>query len=66
MRSLVQLEKFDYGEVELEFNCSEEEFDNYLNQFGLMPLPPYIQKKGKVIKRILLIIKLYMQKKKVL
>ena len=37
--------KLDYGEVELEFNCSEEEFDNYLNQFGLMPLPPYIQKK---------------------
>lgn len=39
--------KLDYGEVELEFNCSEEEFDNYLNQFGLMPLPPYIQKKRK-------------------
>ena len=43
--------KLDYGEVELEFNCSEEEFDNYLNQFGLMPLPPYIQKKRKSDKK---------------
>ena len=30
---------------------SEEEFDNYLNQFGLMPLPPYIQKKRKSDKK---------------
>ena len=43
--------KLDYGEVELEFNCGEEEFDDYLNQFGLMPLPPYIQKKRKSDKK---------------
>ena len=43
--SCIIRKKSDYGEVELEFNCSEEEFDSYLSQFGLMPLPPYIQKK---------------------
>ena len=47
----IMILKLDYGEVELEFNCSEEEFDNYLNQFGLMPLPPYIQKKRKSDKK---------------
>ena len=49
--SCIIRKKSDYGEVELEFNCSEEEFDNYLSHFGLMPLPPYIQKKRKSDKK---------------
>lgn len=33
------------GEVELEFNFPENTFDELLNKYGIMPLPPYIKRK---------------------
>ncbi len=42
------IEKREYGEVKLEFDCSENILENFLKKNGLMPLPPYIQKKRKI------------------
>ncbi len=37
--------KLKYGEIEVKFTCSEKEFDEFIEDEGSMPLPPYIQKK---------------------
>ena len=37
--------KLTYGEIEVIFTCSEKEFDEFIEDEGSMPLPPYIQKK---------------------
>ncbi len=42
------IEKREYGEVKLEFDCGENILENFLKKNGLMPLPPYIQKKRKI------------------
>lgn len=34
----------NFGEVELEFNYSDNELFDYINNHGLMPLPPYIKR----------------------
>ena len=41
------LNKMEYGEIKVEFNCSKEEIKNFINKKGKMPLPPYILKKRK-------------------
>ena len=41
------LYKMDYGEIKLEFNCSNKEIKNFINKKGKMPLTPYILKKRK-------------------
>ncbi len=40
----------DEGEVTLVFNVSGEEFYNLLNQYGMPPLPPYIERRDGVQK----------------
>ena len=39
------LDKMDFGEMKLEFNCNREDIKNILDEVGKMPLPPYILKK---------------------
>ena len=39
------LDKMDYGEIKLEFNCNRGDIKNFLDKEGKMPLPPYILKK---------------------
>ena len=39
------LDKMDYGEIKLEFNCNKEKIKNFISSKGKMPLPPYILKK---------------------
>ena len=39
------LDKMDYGEIKIEFNCNREDIKNFLDKKGKMPLPPYILKK---------------------
>ena len=41
------LDKMDYGEIMLEFNCSKEKIKDFIGTKGKMPLPPYILKKRK-------------------
>ena len=45
------LQKYDFGEIELNFLFSDTEFDHFINNYGNMPLPPYIQKKRKPDKK---------------
>ncbi len=42
------MEKFDGGEVIIEFDCRTEEFDEKLREYGQMPIPPYIGQKRAV------------------
>ena len=56
--------KLTYGEIEVDFVCSKKEFDEFIEDEGKMPLPPYIQKKDKVTLRTSMIIKLSMQPKR--
>ncbi len=39
------LDKMDYGEIKLEFNCNRRDIKKFLKEQGKMPLPPYILKK---------------------
>ena len=39
------LDKMDYGEIKLEFNCNRGDIKKFLDEKGKMPLPPYILKK---------------------
>ncbi len=43
--SCIVSKKLTYGEIEVKFTCSENEFDEFIENEGSMPLPPYIQKK---------------------
>ena len=43
--SCIVSKKLTYGEIEVKFTCSEKEFDEFIEDQGSMPLPPYIQKK---------------------
>ena len=38
-------DKYDGGEVLLEFNCTPLEFEDRLQKYGQMPIPPYISQK---------------------
>ena len=44
-------QKYDYGETELKFLFPESEFENFISNYGNMPLPPYIQKIRKPDKK---------------
>ena len=44
-------QKYDYGETELKFLFPESEFENFISNYGNMPLPPYIQKLRKPDKK---------------
>ena len=39
------LDKMDYGEIKIEFNCNRKDIKKFLDKKGKMPLPPYILKK---------------------
>ena len=41
------LDKMNYGEIKLEFNCNRRDIKNFLDKEGKMPIPPYILKKRK-------------------
>ena len=39
------LDKMNYGEIKLEFNCNRGDIKKFLDKEGKMPIPPYILKK---------------------
>ena len=38
------LEKLDYGEIRIMFDCDNEELIERISKVGRMPLPPYIKR----------------------